>query len=89
MRIAVLSDTHRMTSFIDKIVPDLKKCDLIVHAGDNFIDSKYIHSMTNVSVMAVKGNCDLEDVEDELIFSLEKNKVFLCHGDKYGVKYDL
>lgn len=89
MKIGVVSDTHRMNRFIDKTIPYLKECDLIVHAGDNFVDSKYIHKITNVGVMAVRGNCDFENVEDELEFEVENKKFFICHGDRYGVKYGL
>ena len=39
--------------------------------------------------MAVKGNCDFDNVEDELIFDIEDKVIFLCHGDKYNVKYGL
>ncbi len=45
--------------------------------------------MTKVRVMAVKGNCDFDNVEDELIFMIEDKVIFLCHGDKYNVKYGL
>ena len=89
MKIGILSDTHGVKECIDKAIPYLKKCDLIIHAGDNFSDSKYIHSMTKVGIMAVKGNCDFDNVEDELIFDIEDKAVFLCHGDKYNVKYGL
>ena len=89
MKIGVISDTHRMTRFIDKAIQYLKECDLIIHAVDNVIDSKYIHKMTKVGMMAVRGNCDFEDIEDELEFDIEGKNVFLCHGDKYGVKYNL
>lgn len=89
MKIGVVSDTHQITKNIDKIIQNLRTCDLIIHAGDNFIDSKYIHSMTNVGVMAVKGNCDFCDVEDEILFEVEGKNIFLCHGDKYDVKYDI
>lgn len=89
MKVAILSDTHQNTKNIDKIINTLKTCDLIIHAGDNFSDSKYIHKMTEVSVMAVKGNCDFLDVEDEIIFELEGKNIFLCHGDKYNVKCDI
>ena len=85
MKVGVVSDTHMMKKFIDETIPYLKECDLIVHAGDNFSDSKYIHSMTKVSVMAVRGNCDVDNVEDELVFEVEGKTIFLCHGDKYGV----
>ena len=89
MKIGVVSDTHRMNKFIDKVIPYLQECDLIIHAGDNFIDSKYIHKMTNIGIMAVRGNCDFENVEDELEFKIENKNIFVCHGDKYGVKYGL
>ena len=45
--------------------------------------------MTKVGIMAVKGNCDFDNVEDELIFDIEDKVIFLCHGDKYNVKYGL
>ena len=89
MKIGVVSDTHRMHTFIDKIIPQLKECDLIIHAGDNVIDSKYIYKMTDVGIMAVKGNCDFEDIEEELFFEVEGKNIFVCHGDYYNVKYDL
>ncbi|MGL5711804.1 MAG: metallophosphoesterase family protein [Paraclostridium sp.] len=89
MKIGVVSDTHRMNRFIDKTIPYLKECDLIIHAGDNVIDSKYIHKMTNVGVMAVRGNCDFENIESELLFDVEEKNIFVCHGDIYGVKYGM
>lgn len=89
MKVGVLSDTHRNYKFLDKILFKLKECDLIIHAGDNFIDSKYIHKMTGTPVMAVKGNCDFENVEDEIDFDLDDKKIFVCHGDKYGVKHGI
>lgn len=89
MKIGILSDTHMIKECIDKAIPYLKNCSLIIHAGDNFSDSKYIHNITKVGVMAVKGNCDFDNVEDELIFDIEDKVIFLCHGDKYNVKYGL
>ena len=89
MKVGILSDTHSIKECIDETIPYLKKCDLIIHAGDNFADSKYIHSMTKIGIMAVKGNCDFDNVEDELLFDIEDKLKFLCHGDKYDVKYGL
>ena len=76
MRIGIVSDTHRMENFMNKAIPHLKECDLIIHAGDNFSDSKYIHKMTNTDIIAVKGNCDFEDVEDEIAFEVEGKTIF-------------
>lgn len=89
MKIGVVSDTHRMNRFIDKTIPYLRECDLIIHAGDNVIDSKYIHKITKVGIMAVRGNCDFENIESELFFEVEDKNIFVCHGDSYGVKYGM
>lgn len=89
MKIGVLSDTHMMQKYIDKTIPYLSECELLIHAGDNFSDSKYIYQKTNIPVMAVRGNCDFDNVEDELLFEVEGKNIFLCHGDSYSVKYDL
>ncbi len=89
MKIGIISDTHGNKQCMDEAISYLMDCDLIIHAGDNFSDSKYIHSVTKIGMMAVKGNCDFDNVEDELIFEIEDKNIFLCHGDKYGVKYDL
>lgn len=89
MKVGIVSDTHMMNKFIDKAIPYLKKCDLIIHAGDNFSDSKYIYSETKVPIMAVKGNCDFDNVEEELVFDIEDKTIFLCHGDRYAVKYGI
>ncbi|MCG3585187.1 metallophosphoesterase [Clostridioides difficile] len=87
MKIGIVSDTHMMIKNMEKTIPYLKECDLIIHAGDNFTDSRYIHSMTNVGIIAVKGNCDFDAVEEEVVFEVANKTIFLCHGDKYGVKY--
>ena len=89
MKIGIISDTHGNKQCMDEAISYLMDCDLIIHAGDNFSDSKYIHSATKIGMMAVKGNCDFDNVEDELIFDIEDKNIFLCHGDKYGVKYGL
>ncbi|WP_315167792.1 metallophosphoesterase [Metaclostridioides mangenotii] len=86
MKVGIVSDTHRMKKNIDKAIEYLKDCSLILHAGDNFADSKYINQATGVDIIAVKGNCDYENVEEELVFNIEDKKVFLCHGHKYNVK---
>lgn len=91
MRIGIVSDTHRFTSSIDKVIPLLMDCDLIVHAGDNIDDSYYIGAMTDISVVAVKGNCDsyLEPGNDEEVFIADNKKILVCHGHNYGIKYNL
>lgn len=79
MKIGIISDTHGNMKNIDKAIPYLKKCDLIIHAGDYINDAEYIHYATDVDVKGVKGNCDSYDCysyttdgESELKFSVNK-----------------
>ena len=73
------------TSNIKKLEQQIR---LIDRRLKNIRDT-HIHNMTKVGIMAVKGNCDFDNVEDELIFDIEDKVIFLCHGDKYNVKYGL
>lgn len=89
MKLGVIGDTHRNYKYIDKAIPHLKECDLILHTGDNFQDSKYINKITGIDTIGIRGNCDFEDVEDEIVFDVERYRILLCHGHKYDIKYSL
>ena len=89
MKIAVISDSHRVKRYMDSAIKIIKeeKIELILHAGDNFRDSIYFKEKTGIPVIAVAGNCDFDNVETELDFECEGITIFLTHGHHYGVKY--
>lgn len=89
MKIGIISDTHRYIKSIEKAIPYLKECDLILHAGDNIDDAEFIYYATDVEVKCVKGNCDLYNIDGdyELTFLANNKKFFLCHGHDYDVKW--
>ncbi|WP_455538071.1 metallophosphoesterase family protein [Terrisporobacter sp.] len=91
MKIGIISDTHGDMKSIEKAIPYLEKCNLIIHAGDYIDDAEYIHYATDVEVKCVKGNCDSynSDGNYELTFSVENRKFFLCHGHYHNVKIDV
>ncbi|KXZ40366.1 hypothetical protein SAMN05661008_00080 [Alkalithermobacter thermoalcaliphilus JW-YL-7 = DSM 7308] len=89
MKIGILGDTHRNKNYIDKAIKHMNDCDLILHTGDNFQDSIYIHKTTNITTLGVVGNCDFEEAEDEILFETKGYNIFICHGHKYGVKYGI
>ena len=78
MRIGIISDTHRFTKAIDHAIPYLQDCDLIVHAGDNIDDADYIEAVTDIPVVAVKGNCDLYNIDEpyELTFKYRYSNIW-------------
>ncbi len=90
MKVIILSDTHGSKKNMDNIIPTIKESiDLIIHAGDHFKDSVYLSEKSGKPVIAVAGNCDYENVEDEVEFEIENVRFFLTHGHRHRVKYDL
>lgn len=88
MKIGIISDTHGDMRSIEKAIPYLVECDLIIHAGDYIDDAEYIHYATDVEVKCVKGNCDSYSIDGhyELTFSVKNRKFFVCHGHYHDVK---
>ena len=91
MKIGIISDTHGDMRSIDKAIQYLKKCDLIIHAGDYIDDAEYIYYATDVNVKCVKGNCDSYNIYGhyELKFSVNNKNFFVCHGHHHDVKMDV
>lgn len=88
MKIGIISDTHGDMRTIDKAIPYLNKCDLIIHAGDYIDDAEYIYYSTDVNVKSVKGNCDSYNMDGhyELKFSVKNKNFFVCHGHNHDAK---
>lgn len=90
MQIGVISDTHRYTWVIEAAIKKLENSDLIIHLGDNVQDVKEISKYYKGPIINVKGNCDFAvDVPSEKIEIVEGKKLFITHGHRYDVKYDL
>lgn len=90
MRIVVISDTHisdRSKGLPAKVIEELKKADMIIHAGD-LVDPSVLDKLKSVcpNVKAVWGNMDPYEVRAQLpekeIFKLDKHKIGVMHG--YG-----
>lgn len=90
MLIAVVSDTHRDIYYIKKVRELIKNADILIHLGDNVDDIEVLTKDFNGLVYAVKGNCDFAGgFPSEQIIEVKGTKIFITHGHKYGVKYDL
>lgn len=80
MTIGVISDTHLSGGKCElprDLVKELKKCDLIIHAGD-FVDACVLDFLCEISeVAAVCGNMDGDSIKSRL-----KSKETLEIGDK-------
>ena len=88
-KIVVLSDTHGNRADLQKMHNILSEADLILFAGDGANDMLTLPRDILNKVIAVSGNCDLSTFEKERVIDIEDVKVFITHGDLYGVKQGL
>ena len=92
MRILVFSDSHGSTREMLAVVQNEAKYDMLIHAGDYGEDlARLVEKRDlNVPFYAVRGNCDYDSAfpREELI-SAGGIKIWLTHGNRYGVKTDI
>ncbi|WP_129595985.1 metallophosphoesterase [Anaerophilus nitritogenes] len=89
MKVVVISDTHGMIDLAIDVIKEIEDVDLCIHLGDHYKDALDIEESTEVEMIAVKGNCDREDEESEMVLELEDHRLFITHGHEYGVKMNL
>ena len=90
MLIAVVSDTHRSDAYVKSVKMLIKDADILIHLGDNVEDAEELERDFKGDVYIVAGNCDFSRKypKDRLI-DVEGKKIFMTHGDLYGVKMGL
>ena len=90
MKILVVSDSHGNRKALMRAVSATGP-DMVLHLGDIASDCGIIReNMPELPVRAVRGNCDgfaNEAAEDE--FTAGGRRIFMAHGDRYGVKTGL
>jgi hypothetical protein len=80
MKIGVISDTHLPnagTGFPETLIQELKKVDLIIHAGDH-CEERYLNKLKSLAeVKTVAGNRD---------FEVAGKKISVIHGHQFRGK---
>lgn len=90
MRIGVISDTHRIISSIERLECEIKGLDVLIHLGDNVDDIMIIQKFYKGNIINVKGNCDFSTkTPNDRLEEICGKKIFMTHGDRYGVKENL
>lgn len=88
--IVVISDTHGNRAAIEKLLPIMAESDYIIHLGDTSGDGNMLRKTFGSKAYLLNGNCDPFKLgEDELELTVERVKIFACHGHMYGVKRSL
>ena len=90
MRIAVISDTHGDTSWMNRLKPMFDSVDCVIHLGDVVSDARKIEENVKCPVYYVAGNCDmLSSAPQELNKYIGGKKIFAVHGNGYSLDYGL
>jgi putative phosphoesterase len=90
MKILVASDSHGNTQALLDAVFDVSP-QLVLHLGDGERDCDKLRGVyPDLTVRAVRGNCDLRSREPDYDeFVVENKRIFMTHGHMYGVKTGL
>ena len=90
MLIAVISDTHRIHRYIEEAKQYIEGADVLIHLGDNTEDIPELTQNFHGDVYGVRGNCDISNAyPKEQLIELCGKRIFITHGDLYGVKYGM
>lgn len=91
MRILVISDSHRRTGVIDKILSSQPEAEHVFFLGDNasdIEDFEYIYP--EKTFHTVCGNCDFGSVlQSNGLEVINGKRIFYTHGHNFSVKYGI
>jgi len=90
MKVVVLSDTHAedLADLPERILKDLEKADLIIHAGD-YTSKNLLEQLRELGdLKGVHGNMDCDEIKRELpdkeIFEVRGFKIGITHPSEGG-----
>lgn len=88
MRIIVMSDSHGMSSAVEKIIKANEGADIFVHLGDG---EREVGAMRikypELDIRCVSGNCDWNaSLPKSTVIEAMGRKIFCTHGHAYRVK---
>lgn len=89
-QLLILSDSHGCYPMVKKAVQTEPQVDGIVFLGDGAKDMERLKNEGfSLPIYAVRGNCDMmTDYPVERMEQFGGQTVLLCHGHRYGVKYN-
>ena len=86
MRILIVSDTHGLGENLIKALEETAPIDALIHCGDLEGQAEYIRMLAGCPCYMVAGNNDWgTDLRRELEFTLDDYRIFVTHGNQYGV----
>ena len=90
MKILVFSDSHGDVEAMEGAIRE-QKPELVLHCGDHDRDAEELQRLfPGLDIRYVRGNCDFgSDAMESLQFTVEGVNIYMTHGHRQQVKYDL
>lgn len=86
MKILIVSDSHGRTYNFSKVLDKVGPIDLLFHLGDIEGSEEDIEILADCPTYMVCGNNDFfSPLDREKVVQLEKYRIFMTHGHRYGV----
>lgn len=91
MKAIIFSDSHGETNLMKNIIYENPDIEMIIHLGDLVRDALELQCENpDVKMLCVAGNNDwYSDEPTERLIELYGKKIFMTHGNHYGVKNGL
>ncbi len=92
MRAIVFSDSHGNYDVLEKIIEMHKDdAEIFIHLGDGEREVEFLsYAYSKKKLIFVAGNCDFgSEKKDYDILEFGGKRIFLTHGDRFGVKSSL
>lgn len=91
MRILIISDSHGNIDDVLRKIKTMEKSDMLFHLGDYVEDGIRLKEQLNIPTIIVRGNGDQSrtDFNDDELVEIKGKKIFLTHGHKYDVRFDI
>ncbi len=90
MKILVVSDTHGDSGRLKEVLNQNNDFDMLIHLGDGERDFRDVQALHPAKGMVyVAGNCDYGTHPEEHIAIAGGQKIFCCHGHRYGVNFGI
>ncbi len=90
MRVVIVSDSHGRNDYVKRAIQQAGAFDVFIHLGDIEADLEELKGMVDCPSYIVAGNNDVgTGLPGTLTITLEGKKIFLTHGHRHGVNYDL
>ena len=90
MKVLIVSDTHGNDRNLERVLLQNYPMDAVFHLGDMVGSESYIEDICPCPVNMVSGNNDfLSPAQAEQVVEMEGHRIFMTHGHRYGVTYNL